>query len=48
MYARPIPVQEKVHYKNLKFLAVTYDMEVLIYAFALFKKKCFFLCLSNF
>ena len=33
MYARPIPVQTKVHFKNLKFLAVTYDMEVLIYAF---------------
>ena len=26
MYARPIPVQTKVHFKNLKFLAVTYDM----------------------
>ena len=26
MYARPIPVQTKVHFKNLKFLAVTFDM----------------------
>ena len=33
MYANPIPVQTKVHFKNLKFLAVTYDMEVLICAF---------------
>ena len=33
MYARPIPVQTKVHFKNVKFLAVTYNMEVLIYAF---------------
>ena len=33
MYARSIPVQTEVHFKNLKFLAVTYDMEVLIYAF---------------
>ena len=33
MYARPISVQTKVHFKNLKFVAVTYDMEVLIYAF---------------
>ena len=33
MYARPIPVQTEVLFKNLKFLAVTYDMEVLIYAF---------------
>ena len=33
MYARPIPVQTKVHFKNLQFLAVTYDKEVLICAF---------------
>ena len=33
MYARPIPVQTKVHFKKLQFLAVTYDMEVLICAF---------------
>ena len=33
MFARPIPVQTKVHFKNLRFLAVTYDMEVLIRAF---------------
>ena len=32
MYSRPIPVQTKVHFKNLQFLAVTYDMEVLICA----------------
>ena len=33
MHARPIPVQTKVHFKNLKFLAVTYDMWFLICAF---------------
>ena len=33
MYARQIPVQTKVHFKNLLFLAGTYDMEVLICAF---------------
>ena len=33
MFARPIPVQTKVHFKNLQFLAVAYDMEVLICAF---------------
>ena len=26
VYAMPIPVQTKVHFKNLQFLAVTYDM----------------------
>ena len=31
--ARPIPVQTKVHFKNLQFLAVTYDMGVLCCAF---------------
>ena len=29
MYARPIPVQTKLHFKNLQFLAVTYDIGVL-------------------
>ena len=33
MYARPIPVQTKVHFKHSKFLAVTYDMGVLSCAF---------------
>ena len=27
--SRPIPIQTKVHSKNLQFLAVTYDMGVL-------------------
>ena len=31
MYA--IPVQTKVHFKNLQFLAVTYDMGFLSFAF---------------
>ena len=26
MYARPIPIQTKVHFKNLQFIAVKYDM----------------------
>ena len=29
MYARPIPEQTKVHFKNLQFLAVAYDIGVL-------------------
>ena len=29
MYARSIPLQTKVHFKNLQFLAVTLDMGVL-------------------
>ena len=29
MFARPIPIQTKVHFKNLQFLAVTYDMGIL-------------------
>ena len=33
MYAWPIPVQTKVHFKYLQFLAVMYDMEVLSCAF---------------
>ena len=33
MYARPIPVQTKVHFKNVQFLAVTCDMGVLSCAF---------------
>ena len=32
-YARSIPVQTKVHFKNLQFLAVTYDMGVSSCAF---------------
>ena len=37
MYARLIPVQRKVHFENLQFLAVTYDMGVLICAFDVVK-----------
>ena len=33
MYAMPIPVQTKVYFKNLQFLAVTYDMGFLSFAF---------------
>ena len=33
MYAMPVPVQTKVHFKNLQFLAETYDMEFLSFAF---------------
>ena len=33
MYARPIAVKTKVHFKKMQFLAVTYGMEVLICAF---------------
>ena len=37
MYARPIPVQTKAHFKILQFLAVTYDMGVLSCAFDVVK-----------
>ena len=33
MYALPIPVQTNVHFKNLQFPAVTYDMGFLSFAF---------------
>ena len=33
MYARPIPVQTKVHFKILQFLAVTYDIVFLSLSF---------------
>ena len=33
MYAMPIPVQTKVHFKNLQFLSVRYDMGFLSFAF---------------
>ena len=39
MYARPIPVQTKVQFKNLQFLAVTYDMGGF--------KVCFRRCLNG-
>ena len=49
MYARPIPVQRKVYFKNLQFLAVTYDMGVLSCAFDVAKTEvCFYIGLSNF
>ena len=42
MHARPIPGQTKVHFKNLQFLAVTYDMGVLSCAFDIVKTAvCF-------
>ena len=42
MYARPIPILTKVHFKYLQFLAVTYDMEVLICAFDVIYTEVFF------
>ena len=37
MYARPIPVQTNVLFKNLQFLSVTYDMGFLnLYAIDVF------------
>ena len=48
MYARPIPIQTKMHFKNLQFLAVTYDMGILSCAFDVGETAvCFLLCLSN-
>ena len=37
MYARPIPLQTKVHFRNLQFTTVTYDMGVLSCAFDVVK-----------
>ena len=37
IYARPIPVQTKVRFKNLKFLAVTYDIGNLSFVFDVVK-----------
>ena len=39
MYARPLPVQTKVHFKYLQFLVVAYDM--------VFLKMCFRRCLNS-
>ena len=36
MYAKSLPVQTKVRFKNLQFLAVAYDMGVLSCAFKQF------------
>ena len=33
IYAMPIPVQTKMHYKNVQILAVAYDIGGLICAF---------------
>ena len=33
MYAMPIPVQTKVHFKSLQSLALAYDMGFLSFAF---------------
>ena len=48
MYARLIPLQTKVHFKHLKFLAVTYDLGVLSCAFDVVKTVVCFPLLSNF
>ena len=49
MYARPIPVQTKVHFKKLQFLAVTYDMGVYKLCFRRCPKgSVFFIGLGNF
>ena len=42
MYARPIPVQAKVHFKNLQCLPVTYDMGFLSFAFDVVYTAVFF------
>ena len=42
MYARPIPLQTRVHFKELHFLAVTYYMGVLGFAFDVVSTAEFF------
>ena len=48
MYAMPIPVQTKVHFKNLQFFAVTYAMGFLSFAFDVVKTEVFFPLLKQF
>ena len=48
MYARPKPIQTKVHFKNLQFLAVTYNMGVLSFAFNIVKMAVFFCLFKQF
>ena len=50
MYAMSSPVQTKVHFKNLQFLAVTYDMgfSSLNLLLTLSKRQCFFPLLKPF
>ena len=45
MYARPIPVQTKVHFNNLQFLAVTYAMGFLCVDLLCFCSVLCLLCL---
>ena len=48
MYARPLPVQTMVHFKTLQFLAVAYDMGVLICAFDVVSTSVFFTLFKQF
>ena len=49
MYARPIPVETKVHFRILRYLAVTYDIGGHKLSFrCCLNDSVFFLCLSNF
>ena len=49
MFARPIPIQTKVLFNKLQFLAVMYDIGVLNCDFdVVLSAVFFFLCLSNF
>ena len=42
MYARPLPVQTKMHFKNLQFLSAAYDMGVSSCAFDVVLTAVFF------
>ena len=48
MYARSIPEQTKVHFTNLQFLAVTYDMFFFKLCFRRFINGCVFYVVCNF
>ena len=48
MYARPIPAHTKVHFEILQFLAVMYDMGVLICAFEAVETAVFFSLFKQF
>ena len=49
MYAMPIPVETKVHFKNLQFLAVMYDMGFFkVLLLTLSNRQCFLTLFKQF
>ena len=48
MYAMPMPVQTKLHFKKLQFLAVAYDMGIISFAFDVVETAVFFSLFKQF